>query len=121
MSTERAISAAIQLYFDSMYKSDAGKVHAVFHPNAKITGYMGNRLVEQSVTEFAQFVAAQQPSPQEKDEPILLETLSLDITGNTAVAKVRDGYLGLTFVDTLSFLLVDAQWLIYNKLFHVEA
>ena len=96
MTNEQAISAAIQLYFDSMYESNADKVHAVFHPNAKITGYMGNRLVEQSVTEFAQFVAAQQPSAQKKGEPILLETLSLDITGNTAVAKVRDGYLGLT-------------------------
>ena len=121
MTNEQAISAAIQLYFDSMYESNADKVHAVFHPNAKITGYMGSSLVEQSVTEFAQFVAAQQPSAQEKGEPILLETLSLDITGNTAVAKVRDGYLGLTFVDTLSFLLVDTQWLVYNKLFHVEA
>ncbi|MEC7991593.1 MAG: nuclear transport factor 2 family protein [Pseudomonadota bacterium] len=29
--------------------------------------------------------------------------------------------MGLTFVDTLSFLHVDNQWLIYNKLFHVEA
>ena len=121
MSNEQAINTAIQLYFDGMYESDADKVHAVFHPNAKITGYMGDILVEQTVAEFAKFVAAQQPSAHEQAQPILLETLSLDINGNTAVAKVRDGYLSLIFVDTLSFLLVDDQWLIYNKLFHVEA
>ena len=69
MSNEQAISAAIQLYFNSMYESNADKVHAVFHPNAKITGYMGNSLVEQSVTEFAQFVAEQQPSAQKKESP----------------------------------------------------
>ena len=45
----------------------------------------------------------------------------MDITGETAVAKVRDGYIGIVFVDTLSFLKVDGQWVIYNKLFHVES
>ena len=35
MSNEQAINAAIQLYFDGMYESDADKVHAVFHPNAQ--------------------------------------------------------------------------------------
>tara|TARA_B100001057_G_C22762106_1_gene916238 strand:+ start:51 stop:188 length:138 start_codon:yes stop_codon:yes gene_type:complete len=44
----------------------------------------------------------------------------VDISGNTAVAKVRDGYLGMVFVDTLSLLQLDGQWVIYNKLFYVE-
>ena len=60
-------------------------------------------------------------SPKEKGDEILLETLSVDITGETAVAKVRDGYIGVVFVDTRSFLKVDGQWVIYNKLFHVES
>ena len=50
----------------------------------------------------------------------MLETLSVDITGDTAVAKVRDGYLGMIFIDTLSMLKIDESWVIYNKLFHVE-
>jgi hypothetical protein len=120
-SDDQAIAAIIQVYFDSMYESDAEKVHAVFHANARITGYMGDALVEQTVAEFAKFVGAQQPSAQEKSDPVLLETLSLSVMGNTAVVQVRDGYLGLIFVDTLSFLNVDNNWVIYNKLFHVEA
>jgi len=103
-----------------MYESDAEKVHAVFHPSARITGYMGDMLVEQTVAEFAKFVGAQSPSAKQNNEPVLLETQFLDINGDTAVAKVRDGYLGLIFVDTLSFLKVDDEWVIYNKLFHVE-
>lgn len=121
MGNDQAIAAAIQLYFDAMYASDAEKVRAVFHANARITGYMGDALVEQTAAEFAKFVGAQQPSAQEKGDPVLLETLSLSVSGNTAVAQVRDGYLGLIFVDTLSFLNVDGNWVIYNKLFHVEA
>ena len=115
------ISEAIQLYFDSMYESSEEKVRQVFHKDAKITGYMQGSLMEQSVDSFAKFVASQTPSAAEKNEEKLLETLSLEIVGSTAVARVRDGYLGMVFQDTLSFLKIGDDWVIYNKLFHVES
>jgi len=115
------ISEAIQLYFDSMYESSEEKVRQVFHKDAKITGYMQGSLMEQSVDSFAKFVASQAPSAAEKKEEKLLETLSLEIAGSTAVARVRDGYIGMVFQDTLSFLKVGDDWVIYNKLFHVES
>jgi len=115
------ISEAIQLYFDSMYESSEEKVRQVFHKDAKITGYMQGSLMEQSVDSFAKFVASQTPSAAEKNEEKLLETLSLEIVGSTAVARVRDGYIGMVFQDTLSFLKVGDDWVIYNKLFHVES
>jgi len=115
------ISEAIQLYFDSMYESSEEKVRQVFHKDAKITGYMQGSLMEQSVDSFAKFVASQIPSAAEKNEEKLLETLSLEIAGSTAVARVRDGYIGMVFQDTLSFLKIGDDWVIYNKLFHVES
>ena len=115
------ISEAIQLYFDSMYESSEEKVRQVFHKDAKITGYMQGSLMEQSVDSFAKFVASQTPSAAEKNEKKLLETLSLEVVGSTAVARVRDGYLGMVFQDTLSFLKIGDDWVIYNKLFHVES
>jgi len=33
---------------------------------------------------------------------------------------VRDDYIGNRYLDTLSFLKCDGNWVIYNKLFHVE-
>ena len=115
------VSEAIQLYFDSMYESSEEKVHQVFYKDAKITGYMQGSLMEQSVDSFAKFVASQIPSAAEKNEEKLLETLSLEVVGSTAVARVRDGYLGMVFQDTLSFLKIGDDWVIYNKLFHVES
>ena len=115
------ISEAIQLYFDSMYESSEEKVRQVFHKDAKITGYMQGSLMEQSVDSFAKFVASQTPSAAEKNEEKLLETLSLEVVGSTAVARVRDGYLGMVFQDTLSFLKIGDDWVIYNKLFHIES
>ena len=62
----------------------------------------------------AGFVAAQEPSGVE------YEILSTVVEGTTAAVKVRDKYLGITFLDTLSLIKVDEQWSIYNKLFNVE-
>ena len=120
MNDESEIKDAIQTYFDCMYESSEEKTHAAFHPNAKITGYLEDGLHQMSVDEFASFVASQQPSAKEKGEPARLEILSLDIAGDTAVTRVRDDYLGMTFLDTLSLLKADGSWSIYNKLFHIE-
>ena len=120
MDNKQAIAATIQIYFDSMYLSERDKVLQAFHPHAKITGYMGGHLLEQTVEEFANFVSAQTPSAKDQGEAPMLEILSVDITGDTAVAKVRDGYLGMIFIDTLAMLKIDENWVIYNKLFHVE-
>ena len=120
MSDREQIQEIIQTYFDSMYESSSEKAQAAFHPNAKITGYLEDGLHEMSVGDFAGFVASQQPSPKDKGETARLDILSLEIAGNTAAAMVRDDYLGLTFLDTLSLLKADGKWTIYNKLFHVE-
>lgn len=120
MSDDKQIRDTIQTYFDCMYESSAEKTHAAFHPHAKITGYLPDGFHEMSVSDFAGFVAGQQPSAKSRGEPARLDVLSLEIAGSTAVARVRDDYLGLTFLDTLSLLKSDGRWQIYNKLFHVE-
>jgi hypothetical protein len=120
MSDREQIQDTIRTYFESMYESSAEKAHHAFHPSARITGYLEDGLHEMSVGDFAGFVAGQQPSPREKGESERLDILSLEIAGSTAVARVRDDYLGLTFLDTLSLLKSDGEWSIYNKLFHVE-
>ena len=120
MSDEQQIKETVQTYFDCMYESSAEKTHAAFHPNAKITGYLEDGLHEMSVAEFAGLVSSQQPSAKEKGEAARLDIISIDIAGDTAVTRVRDDYLGMTFLDTLSLLRVEGQWSIYNKLFHVE-
>ncbi|MBT4073240.1 MAG: nuclear transport factor 2 family protein [Chloroflexi bacterium] len=121
MSDESQIRDTVQTYFECMYESSADKVHAAFHPNAKITGYLEDGLHEMSVDDFAGFVTAQQPSPKEKGDSDRIDIVSMVIAGNTAAVQVRDDYLGMTFLDSLNLLKSDDQWTIYNKLFHVES
>ena len=120
MDDKQQIENIVQIYFEGMYESSAAKTHDAFHPSAKITGYLEDGLHEMSVDDFAAFVTSQQPSPKDKGEAARCDILSLDIAGDTAVTRVRDDYLGMTFLDTLSLLKTNDQWSIYNKLFHVE-
>ena len=120
MSDRAAIESVIQTYFDSMFESSSEKAQAAFHPEARITGYLGGDLMNMSVDEFAAFVASQQPSPKEKGDEPRLDIVSVDIAGEVAIAQVRDDYLGHTFLDQLSLMKIDDAWRIQKKLFHVE-
>ena len=121
MNEKEQIENVIQLYVDSMNESNPDKVKQAFHSNAKVVGYLHGDFMEMSVDDFAGFVASQQPSPKEKGENVVFEILSCDIEGATAAVKVRDKYLGITFLDTLSLIKVESEWKLYNKLFHAES
>ena len=119
MKDEQAIRKTIQVYFDAMFESDPTKVFDAFHESAKITGYIAGELAEMSVSDFASFVSSQSSAKSAGEAPFL-DVVSLSIAGDTAVALVRDDYIGNRFLDTLSFLRCDGGWVIYNKLFHIE-
>ena len=120
MNDETKISTLVDIYFEGMHESSAEKIKGVFHPNARIAGNSRGQLQEMTAAEFADFVTAQQPSPKAAGKPAIVEILSIDISGDTAVAKVRDNYLGLTFFDTLSLIKSDGNWVIYNKVYYIE-
>lgn len=120
MNNKEQIEQVVQLYVDSMDESNPDKVKQAFHNNAKVVGYLHGDFMEMSVDDFAGFVSSQQPSPKDKGENVVFEILAIEIEGTTAMVKVRDTYLGISFLDTLSFIKVDEVWKIYTKLFNVE-
>ena len=121
MNDQEQIETVVKLYIESMDESNPDKVKKAFHENAKVVGFLHGDLLQLSVNDFAGFVASQQPSPKEKGEDVEFEMLTCEIEGTTALVKIRDKYLGITFLDTLSFLKADGEWKIYNKLFNVES
>ena len=120
MNAKGQIKNLIQIYVDSMDESNPYKVKQIFHNNAKIVGYLHGDFMEMSVNDFAGFVASQQPTPKEKGENVIFEIITCEIEGTTAVVKLKDKYLGITFMDILSFIKIEGEWKIYNKLFNVE-
>ena len=103
-----------------MYWSDGNLVRRTFHKDAKITGYLNDKLLRQSVEDFASFVENQIPSPKDKNDPKIFEIITLEIGDTTAVAKVRDNYIENIFIDILSLIKTESGWMIYNKLFEQE-
>ena len=103
-----------------MYWSDGNLVRNTFHKDAKITGYLNDKLLRQSVEDFASFVENQAPSPKDNNDPIIFEIITLEDADTTAVAKLRDNYIGIIFIDILSLIKTDAGRIIYNKLFEKE-
>ena len=113
MSLEK-IQSVVEVYIDSMKEASAEKVKEAFHPNGSVVGHLHGDFLEMSTDDFAGFVSSQEPSDVE------FEILSTEIQGTTASVKVRDKYLGITFLDTLSLIEINNEWSIYSKLFHVE-
>ena len=113
------IRKTVQCYFEGLYHSDIGKLKLAFHSKAQVIGYFQGSLLFNSIDEFMDFVKAT-PAPAENGEPYDMEIVSMDITGDAAVVKVADLYLGLRFTDYLSLLKIDGEWRIINKLFGHE-
>ena len=120
MMDKEMIELELSFYYDSLHESSAEKVHEAFHANARITGYLHGDFMDMSVGQFADFVLSQQPSPAKNNVEKVWKITSCKINGATAAVMLEETYLGIKFVDTLSFLKVDNKWKIYNKLFHVE-
>ena len=97
MSLEK-IQSVVEVYIDSMKEASAEKVKEAFHPNGKVVGHLHGDFLEMSTDDFAGFVSSQEPSDVD------FEILSTEIHGTTASVKVRDKYLGITFLDTLSLI-----------------
>jgi hypothetical protein len=95
------IQQTVQHYFDGLYHSDVEKLEKAFHPNAQVIGHFQGTLMESG-------------------EAYDMEIVSIDQTGEEAVAKVADLYLGFRFTDYLSLLKVDGNWVIVNKTFYHE-
>ena len=74
-----------------------------FISNGRICGDTPQGFFEMTVADFASFVDAQ-PAASDAGEVPFLEVLSLNVHGQTAVARVRDDYISNRYLDTLSFV-----------------
>lgn len=113
------IQQTVQYYIDGLYHSDVEKIKKAFHPNSQIIGYFQGTLLFHSLEQFFEFVKAT-PAPSKSGEKYDMRIVSIDMTGNEAVAKVEDLYLGFRFTDYLSLLNIEGTWVIINKTFYHE-
>ena len=122
MSNHTADSAAINRvltdYVEGMTFGDEARLRQAFHPSCKIIGNYQGALEFASLDEFIGAIKAESPPPM--GAPPMWQLKSLDITGDSAMAKVTDEFMGMRFTDYLSLLCVGGDWRIINKLYHLH-
>jgi hypothetical protein len=113
------IAAVARDYFDGMMYADEAKLRRVFHPKCLIVGHFRGRLEYDPLDAFINACKKEGSIPP--GTPYFAEIVSIDVTGDTAMIKVIDDYLGSRFTDYLTMVKTEGRWLIVNKVFYVHS
>ena len=117
MENREKVLKVVKDYINSAYESDGDATRKIFDDDANVTGHINGKLIRQKKEDWAKFVEKNIPSPKEQGKTNSYEILMIDAGEETAVVKVKNEYIGFMFIDTLSFLKIDNDWKIYNKVF----
>lgn len=112
---KRAVTAAVERYFQGHATGDGELWRQAFHPEAKLFWVKGGALQQKTAADFA---AGAPGKPAADEARRVRRILSLDTAGDAAMVKVELVYPEVTFIDYLSLLKIDGQWRIVNKIFH---
>ncbi len=103
-------------YFTGSFVGDTKKLKGAFHPEASITGNVNGQYLNWSLDEFIKRVTTS-PTAETKDEEFDKEIIFVDGTNDAAIVKARVVVGGKTFIDYLTLLKIDGNWVIRNKSF----
>ena len=117
MDNKELVLKVVEEYINSAHEADGAMTRKIFDDDARVTGHINGKLIRQTKEEWATFVEKNIPSPKEQGKSKAYDILMVDTGEETAVVKVKSEYINNMFTDTLSFLRVDNEWKIYNKVF----
>ncbi len=117
---DKALWQAIQTYFDAIYHCDVAKLDSVFHHSASLFDVDQGKVFTDPIASFRQDVATR-PSPASKNSPRKDQVILVDwLSENSAVVKLRLRAHDNIFVDHLSFVKGENDWVIVAKVWHLE-
>jgi hypothetical protein len=119
MSEHKEIESAVTDYFEGMIYGQPDKLRRAMHPLCMQAGHF------RGAYEFFtrdEFIASLPPDEvQQPGTPYKAGILSIDITGDVAVAKVTNECFGTSFTDYLTLIRHDGRWQIVMKAFYDHA
>jgi hypothetical protein len=113
-----AIAETVQTYVEGMAGADETKLRAAFHAQASIIGHFEGEFEWDSLDAFIKAVKSVVDTPDPNPEWTLQ---SVDIVGDSAVARAGTAVAGMSFTDTLSLLRIDGNWVIVAKTYFQRA
>ncbi|PKM19911.1 MAG: nuclear transport factor 2 family protein [Gammaproteobacteria bacterium HGW-Gammaproteobacteria-15] len=105
-----AITALLGQYFDGLHRADTALLDRIFDDEARL--YAPG--VRRSKSQWLELVA-NRPVPAQLGHAFAYQILSVDLSGEQAMAKVFCPLLGRQYLDYLSLLKEQGRWRIVAK------
>lgn len=114
------VEEVIDAYIKGTFTADTALLKEVFHPDAIMTGYLGEDLLLGTPQPFIEDIGSQ-PSMESLGHPYQAEVTAKVITGQIAEVTVKEtGFRGEASLEDHFHLFNDGtRWFIISKLFTV--
>ena len=109
---DAAVRAPIEAYLRGHATGDGEEWRRAFHPSAMVTGLRDGKLQSMTAAEFVSRAPGKPPADEAQRKRRIV---SIDVSGDAALAKVELDYPKVVFVDYLSLLKIDGEWKIAQK------
>lgn len=116
-TNEAEVRAALQHYLLGHATGDGAHFRVVFHPDSKL--YF-NRDGKLSTRTSEEYIAGAAGKPAADEDKRKRRIVSVDVTGDAAVAKIELDYPNALLTDYFTLLKVDGKWMIMNKIFNTQ-
>jgi Putative lumazine-binding len=114
---EAGIRAALEHYLQGHATGDSAHMRLAFHPVARLFWVAADSLAQRTSESYA---AGFSGRPADDEAQRHRRIVSIDRAGTAATAKIELDYPNVRFVDYMSLLKINGEWLIVNKIFHRE-
>ena len=114
---DAAVRAPLEAYLRGHATGSPDEFRPAFHPDAQLWGMRDGALIRMTAEEYIGR-ASGAPAADEARRRRWIE--SLDVTGDTAVAKIILDYPSVRFTDYMALSRIDGRWVIVNKMFQAE-
>jgi hypothetical protein len=113
-----AVRTVMERYVEAVYTADVDALRELFHPQAVMTGYLGDDLLIGTPEPFFLDLAGR-PSMAESGHAYEATISGVEVMGRAATAAlVEHGFFGaFSFVNFYHLLLIDGEWKIFSKNF----
>ncbi|OFW61006.1 MAG: hypothetical protein A2133_04320 [Actinobacteria bacterium RBG_16_64_13] len=113
-----AVQAVMERYVDAVFNADIATLKEVFHPQAAMCGYLGDKLLIGTPQPFLEDLATH-PSMAKNNDPFRGIISGVGVMGRAATATLEEtGFFGAGhFVNYFHLLDFDGEWKITSKIF----
>jgi hypothetical protein len=118
-SEEEAVRATVELYFQGMMEANPEALREAFHTDARLIGLGGDGQV--MIIPFEKWASGWEGRDPRDPETHVNVIIDVDVHGTAANAKTDLKWPNVRYIDYLSLLKVDGEWVIVNKIWTEEA